>query len=75
MTNPFRKPSPDKTAQMYEDIDKLLLFADKITDGAAELYDLIDTLVPPGREQSLAKTKLQECVMWSLKAISEEENN
>lgn len=68
MTNPFRKPSPDKTAQMYED-------ADKITDGAAELYDLIDTLVPPGREQSLAKTKLQECVMWSLTAISDEENN
>lgn len=68
MTNPFRKPSPDKTAAMYEDVDKL-------TDGAAELYDLIDTLVPPGREQSLAKTKLQECVMWSVKAISEEENN
>lgn len=52
-----------------------------IKETAAELYGLIDTISAdrwlPGadnkegiRELALAKTKLEECVMWAVKGIT-----
>ena len=37
---------------------------------ARELYDYIEDLTPPGREFSLAKTKVEEAVMWAVKGIT-----
>lgn len=37
-----------------------------IGDAAKSLYNIIDTM-PQGRESALARTKLDECVMWALK--------
>lgn len=38
-----------------------------------ELAKMILTYTPPGREKSLALTKLEECVMWSNAAIARNE--
>lgn len=36
---------------------------------AEDLWDLIDAM-PAGRETSLAKTKLEEAVMWATKSLT-----
>lgn len=41
-----------------------------IRDSAKEFAYLIDGLCPPGREKSLAMTKLEETVMWANAAIA-----
>lgn len=41
-----------------------------IREKAKELAYMIDELVPPGREQSLAMTKLEECTMWANAGIA-----
>ena len=41
-----------------------------LRDTAKELAKKILTMVPPGREQSLAITKLEECIMWANKGIA-----
>lgn len=43
-----------------------------IRDKAKELAYLIDELCPKSREQALAMTKLEECVMWANASISRE---
>lgn len=40
-----------------------------IKDRAESLYDSLEVL-GQGREISLAKTKLEECVMWAVKHIT-----
>lgn len=52
----------------------------KIRQKARELAVLIKNTVPKSREQSLAFTKLEECVMWANAGISrnnlnDKENN
>lgn len=42
---------------------------DLLKDHAGYLYDLIDS-VPDGREKSIAKTKLEESVMWAVKGLT-----
>jgi hypothetical protein len=42
---------------------------DGIKDVAQTLWDLIDTL-GPSRESSIAKTKLEESIMWVVKGIT-----
>ena len=42
---------------------------DGIKDAAVHLYDLIESL-PKSREQSVAKTKLEEAVMWAVKGLT-----
>ena len=42
----------------------------KIRDKAKELAYLIDEVVPASREQSLAMTKLEECVMHANAGVS-----
>ncbi|WP_195919010.1 hypothetical protein [Lactococcus lactis] len=37
----------------------------KLRAKAREFSDLVDELVPASREQSLAKTKIEEAVMWA----------
>ena len=41
-----------------------------IREKAKELAYLIKKLVPSGREQSLAMTKLEECSMWANAGIA-----
>lgn len=41
-----------------------------IREKAKELAYLIQDLVPPSREQSLAMTKLEECSMWANAGIA-----
>ena len=44
-----------------------------IRDAARGMADEIVLLTPPSREQSLALTKLEECVMWANAAIARRE--
>lgn len=40
-----------------------------IKNTATVLYDCFDR-IPPSREASLAKTKLEEAVMWAVKGLT-----
>jgi len=40
-----------------------------IRAAAEELFERID-MIHPGRERDLAKTRLEECFMWAVKAIT-----
>ena len=42
--------------------------ANQIKAIAQDLHDLLD-MVPPSRDREAAMMRLQECVMWALKAI------
>lgn len=55
----YHKPTEEK-AEKYP----------KIRDKAKELAKLISELVPSGREQALALTKLEEVVMWANAGIA-----
>lgn len=75
MTNIFRKEYRE-----LSDDEKALL--DQVKDKAQELFDLIsegtrvreqlsrDMPTQNGREMALAKTKLEEAVMWAVKGIT-----
>lgn len=41
-----------------------------IKDEALTMLDYIDTHVPKGREASIAKTKIEEAVMWAVKGLT-----
>lgn len=41
-----------------------------LRDTAKMLANMIVDKVPPGREQALAITKLEECIMWANKGIA-----
>lgn len=46
-------------------------FMSRVEEKASELYDLIESgLFPPGREVALARTKIDEAVMWTIKGIT-----
>lgn len=55
----YHKPTEDKASKYPI-----------IRDKAKELAYIIKELVPNGREQSLALTKLEEVVMWANAGIS-----
>jgi hypothetical protein len=42
----------------------------KIKDDGLAFLELIDTMVPKGREASLAKTKIEEAVIWAVKGLT-----
>ncbi len=46
---------------------------DKVRYMFSAMYDLIEQQCKPGRETSLAITKLEEAQMWAIKGISREE--
>lgn len=41
-----------------------------IKDQALTMMEFIDSRVPKGREASLAKTKIEEAVMWAVKGLT-----
>lgn len=43
--------------------------------GADQFATFIDVHIPDSREKSLAKTKLEECVMWAVKGLILPSNN
>jgi hypothetical protein len=42
----------------------------RLKDFGLELLNAIDSIVPAGREASLAKTKVEEAVMWAVKGLT-----
>ena len=46
---------------------------DKVRYMFSSMYDLIEQHCKPGRETSLAITKLEEAQFWAIKGISREE--
>jgi hypothetical protein len=42
----------------------------RIKDAGLSFLDLINSTVPQGREASLAKTKIEEAVMWAVKGLT-----
>lgn len=61
-TNVFRKEY-----RQLSDTEKAHL--ESLKDKAQELYDLIES-VEDSREKSLAKTHLEESIMWAVKKIT-----
>lgn len=62
-----------KQYRPLSDAEKAYLEA--LKDKAQELYDLIETgnptqSVPQSREKSLAKTNLEQAVMWAVKDVT-----
>lgn len=57
-----------KAVQFRELSGDELAMIDEIMVKAAELEDVLGT--DPSRELSLARTKLEECVMWAVKAVA-----
>ena len=45
---------------------------DSIKEDFSYLFDLLETACKPSRETSLAITKLEECLFWTIKGISRE---
>lgn len=55
------------TYRVLSDAEKATMV--EIKDLAADFLALIDTQ-PPSRENSIAKTKIEEAVMWSVKSLT-----
>lgn len=49
-----------------DDLDKYL----SIRDSAKRFSSMLTMLVPPGRERSIARTRLEEVVMWANAGIA-----
>jgi hypothetical protein len=63
MSNAFRKDQRHLSAterQQVNDIKQI----------AQDLHDVIDML-PASRPREIAQMKLEECVMWSIKAVAD----
>jgi hypothetical protein len=63
MSPVFRKEQRHLTAEERQQ-------ANDVKQLAEDLHDLIDML-PASRARDLALVKLEECVMWSVKALSD----
>ena len=62
MSPVFRKEQRHLTAEERQQ-------ANEIKQLAEDLHDVIDML-PASRARDLAQIKLEECVMWAVKALS-----
>ena len=61
MTDVFRKKYVELSKEKQADLDNL--------KGMAQtMHELIESR--PCRESSIAKTKLEECIMWAVKGIT-----
>ena len=63
MSPVFRKEQRHLTAEERQQ-------ANEIKQLAEDLHDVIDML-PASRARDLAQVKLEECVMWAVKALSD----
>ena len=52
-----------------EEWDRSMAELDELLASATSMEELFSRLMMPGREKSLAITKLQECVLWARLAI------
>ena len=63
MSPVFRKEQRHLTADERQQVNEIKQLAE-------DLHDVIDML-PTSRARDLAQVKLEECVMWSVKALSD----
>jgi len=63
MSPVFRKEQRHLTAEEHQKVNGIKQLAE-------DLHDVIDML-PNSHARDLAQVKLEECVMWSVKAISD----
>ena len=63
MSVKFRREPPHLSADESEIVDRVIKLAE-------DLYESID-MAPPSHAREHAVVKLQECVMWAIKAIGE----
>jgi len=42
----------------------------RVKDEGLTFLELIDSAIPRGREASIAKTKIEEAVMWAVKGLT-----
>lgn len=54
--------------RVLSDVEKAAMV--RIKDIGAEFLTSIDSLVPHGREGAIARTKVEEAVMWAVKGIT-----
>lgn len=66
---PFQR-DPDRVFTYHEPTEEKAPKYVAIRAKARELDDLVRELAPPGREQSLALTKIEEATMWANAAIA-----
>ena len=64
--DPFFKAENDKRVLSDDDNETMLW----IKDQGLTMMEYIDTRIPRGREASLAKTKIEEAVMWAWKGLT-----
>ena len=63
MPTNFRKEQRHLTADERQQVNDLKQLAE-------DLHDMIDML-PASRSRDIAQIKLEECVMWSMKAVAD----
>lgn len=63
MSPVFRKEQRHLTADERQQVNSMKQLAE-------DLHDLIDML-PPSRARDIAQVKLEESVMWAVKAVSD----
>jgi hypothetical protein len=54
--------------RVLSDVEKASMTT--LKDCGLEMLNIIDRHVPAGRENSLAKTKIEEAVMWAVKGLT-----
>lgn len=67
------KPSLNKKAEYTVCNDEQNKRIQNIREAFSDLYNLIEEKCKPGRETSLAITKLEEAQFWAIKGVSREE--
>ena len=55
--------------RVFSDAEKAAMV--RIKDFGLDFITAIDACVPHGRERSLAKTKVEEAVMWAVKGLTQ----
>lgn len=64
--DPFFKAENDRRVLSDDDNETMLW----IKDQGLTMMEYIDARIPKGREASLAKTKIEEAVMWAVKGLT-----
>lgn len=58
------------TLQYVQPTEEQLKVMQQFRDKMQDLYTELEDVLPPSRGKSLALTKLEECAMWTNKAIT-----
>lgn len=65
----------DRNYTYHKPDDDKILRHQAIRESGRELAQLVITRTPPGREQSLALTKIEEAMFWANAAVAREVGN